>query len=80
MIEKAKREIVRSSGDFKHSTLELVHRGAGQLIFKADVKIDSGARCMVLRFIAPSKLPEMRSKEACAASEIDAASFHSFEI
>lgn len=31
---------------------------------------------MVLRFIAPSKLQEMRSKEASAASEIDAASLH----
>jgi hypothetical protein len=76
LIEKAKREIVRSSGDFKHSTLELVHRGAGQLIFKTDVKTDSGAQCVVLRFIAPSKLPEMRSKEACAASEIYAASLY----
>ena len=31
---------------------------------------------MVLRFIAPSKLQEMRSKEASAASEIDAASLY----
>ena len=31
---------------------------------------------MVLRFIAPSKLQEMRSKEASAASEINAASLH----
>ena len=37
MIEKAKREIVRKSESFKHSTLELVHRGARQLIFKPDI-------------------------------------------
>jgi hypothetical protein len=40
LIEKAKREIVRKSKSFKHSTLELVHRGARQLIFKADISID----------------------------------------